>query len=177
MIKHSHTKSQHPSFQCRFLSLRRSPRQCLMEMRREAVTQLAGVGCQIKRHLFELIHHQPACAFIAAKLAVTELPTLSHAAHDRPHQQVWYVDGDGLWERGEFRRVGTNGTRVAAGVKRQNLEAADSLLRVSSDPQRQVASKLTSRHCAHWLVSTRLLILLISNKTRQAILLVSAILR
>lgn len=65
-------------------------------MRREAITQLARIRRQVERHLLELIHHHPARALVAAKLAVCELLALSHAADNGPHEQIRHIDGHGL---------------------------------------------------------------------------------
>lgn len=88
-----------------------------MQVRREAVPQLAGVRGEIKSHLLKLVDHHPARALVAAKLAIGELLPLAHAADDGPHQQVGHVNGNRLRQAGELGRVGTDSACVAAGVQ------------------------------------------------------------
>lgn len=57
-----------------------------MQMRREAVTQLAGVRGEVERDLLQLLDHQPSGPLVPAKLSVAQLLSLPHTADNCPHE-------------------------------------------------------------------------------------------
>lgn len=68
------------------LLFRRSPSQSLMQMRWEAVTQLAGVRGEVERNLFQLLDHQSSGPLVPAELSVAQLFSLPHTADNCPHE-------------------------------------------------------------------------------------------
>lgn len=86
-------------------------------MRWEAVPQLTRVRRQVQRHLLQLVHHHSASSLVAAELSVRELLALSHAADNRPHQEVWHVDGHWLRQTRELGCVSTDCASVASSVQ------------------------------------------------------------
>jgi hypothetical protein len=57
-----------------------------MQMRREAVTQLAGVRGEVERDLLQLLDHQPSGPLVPAELPVAQLLPLPHTADNCPHE-------------------------------------------------------------------------------------------
>lgn len=110
-----------------FFSVRRSPRQGLVQVRRQAVAQLAGVGSEVDADLLELVDHLAGCRLVAAELARLKPFPLLAAADDGPHEQVGHVDGHRLRQRRESGRVGPDHARVASGREREDVEVADFL--------------------------------------------------
>lgn len=116
-------------------------------MRREPVSQLAGVSRQVQRHLLQLLHHQPSCSLVAAELSTRQLLPLADAADDGPHQQVGHVDRDRLRQARELGGVGSDRAAIARRVQGQDLEASDFLfLMLAHMTLHFTARQLTSRH-------------------------------
>lgn len=57
-----------------------------MQVRREAVPQLAGVGRQVDADLLQVVGQPPRRRLVAAELAAEQALALLRAAQDRPHQ-------------------------------------------------------------------------------------------
>lgn len=99
-----------------------------MQMWRQPVPQLTGIRRQIDAHLLELVDHEAGGRLVAAELAPHEALALAGAADDGPQEQVRHVDGDGLRQAREARRVRPDHARVAARRQGEDLKGADFLI-------------------------------------------------
>lgn len=102
----------------------RRPRKSLVQVRREAVPQLAGVGGQVDGDLLQLVGQHARRRLVARELPVHQALPLLLAADDSPHQQVRHVDGDRLRQPGELGGVVADRAGVALGVQRQDFQGA-----------------------------------------------------
>lgn len=100
-----------------------------MQMRRQAIAQLARIRRQVNTHLLEFVDHLAGRRLVAAELARDEALALLGAADDRPHEQVGHVDGHRLRQRRELGCVRPDHARVAARREREDVEGSDLLLK------------------------------------------------
>lgn len=79
-----------------------------MDVSREPISQLTGVGSQVHVRLLELGNHGLSGALVSAKLTVLENKSLVFAAHYGPHQKIGNIMGNRLREGGEFGGTASN---------------------------------------------------------------------
>lgn len=101
-----------------------------MQMRGQAIPQLARVRRQVQHDLAHVVDHLATRALVAGELARREALALPHAAQDRPQQQVRHVNGHRWGQGREARCVRPDCAGVAAGVEGDDLELVDFLVSV-----------------------------------------------